>query len=239
MELSIVIPVYNESDNISPLLREIEQALAPRDDYEIIVVDDCSTDGTSAQLQALRRERPRLRVILHSENRGQSMALISGVRNARADWITTLDGDGQNDPADILRLIQARDGAPGGINLIAGIRRRRQDDWVKRLSSRIANRVRGGLLGDRFPDTGCGIKLFPRQAFLELPHFDHMHRFLPALFRRQGWNVIGVEVGHRPRMAGTSKYGTFDRLRVGVVDLLGVMWLLRRPCEVRTEEWIE
>lgn len=236
MELSIVIPVYNEADNITALLQEIRQALASRPDYEVIVVDDCSTDNTNTQLQALRAEISQLRVIRHTENSGQSMALITGVRNARADWIATLDGDGQNDPADILNLLQARDEKLDAICLIAGIRRRRQDSWVKRMSSRIANAVRGGLLGDHFPDTGCGIKLFPRQAFLDLPHFDHMHRFLPTLFQRQGWGVVGVNVGHRPRMAGTSKYGTFDRLRVGVVDLFGVMWLLRRPCEVRTEE---
>jgi dolichol-phosphate mannosyltransferase len=236
MELSIVIPVYNEADNITTLLKEIQQALDSGPEYEVIVVDDCSTDTTNDQLQAYRAGMPQLRIIRHARNSGQSTGVRSGVRHARADWIVTLDGDGQNDPADIPNLLKTRDEKGSDTTLVGGIRHQRKDTWVKRYSSRIANAVRGNMLGDNFPDTGCGIKLFPRQAFLTLPHFDHMHRFLPALFRRQGWDVVGVNVGHRPRMAGSSKYGTFDRLRVGVVDLFGVMWLARRPCDVQTEE---
>jgi dolichol-phosphate mannosyltransferase len=164
-------------------------------------------------------------------SRGQSFAILTGVRAARAPWIATLDGDGQNDPADITKLLAAREGvAPGGRGplLLAGFRRRRRDSWLKRLSSRVANGVRGRLVGDRTPDTGCGLKLFEREALLALPHFDHMHRFLPALFLRAGGQVVSVEVGHRPRTRGTSHYGMFDRLWVGIVDMIGVMWLIRR-----------
>jgi dolichol-phosphate mannosyltransferase len=172
-----------------------------------------------------------LRLVRHARRRGQSAALLSGVRAARGPWIATLDGDGQNDPADIPALLAARDKAAESgqaLQLIGGRRVNRRDRWLKRFSSKVANAVRRRLLGDATPDTGCGLKLFPRAAFLALPHFDHFHRFLPALIQRQGGAVISVDVSHRPRRAGRSHYGVFDRLWVGLFDLVGVMWLQRR-----------
>jgi len=229
MDLSVIVPVHNEEDNILPLLREITQALEGRLDYEIIYVDDGSTDGTAARLAEARRRHPRLRVLQHAQNCGQSTAMLSGVRAARAPWIATLDGDGQNDPGDILRLyrlVAAPEGrAPA---MVVGWRRRRNDTLVRRWSSRVANAVRRRLLGDGTPDTGCGLKVCSRDIYLALPYFDHMHRFLPALVQRAGETVISVPVGHRPRTAGTSKYGIGNRLWVGIVDLFGVMWLQRR-----------
>lgn len=230
MELSVVVPVRNEQDNILPLIAEIRAALDGRLDYEVVYVDDGSTDATAERLAAAQRDFPRLRVLTHARSCGQSAALASGVRAARGAWIATLDGDGQNDPADIPKLwavVHAAD-RPGDLQLVAGWRRRRQDSWLKRLSSRIANGVRARLLNDATPDTGCGLKLFPRAVFLELPYFDHMHRFLPALVQRNGGRSVSVEVNHRPRTRGASKYGVHNRLWVGIVDLLGVMWLQRR-----------
>jgi dolichol-phosphate mannosyltransferase len=172
---------------------------------------------------------PRLRVLRHAQSCGQSAALMTGFRAARGEWIATLDGDGQNDPADLPRLIAAREGTAGAnVQLIAGYRKKRQDNWLKRVSSRIANGVRSRLLGDATPDTGCGLKLIRRSTCLELPFFDHMHRFLPALVQRNGGATVSVEVNHRPRSRGVSNYGLFDRLWVGIVDLAGVMWLKRR-----------
>ena len=229
MELSVVIPVRNEAPNIAPLVREIAAALEGRLDYEIIYVDDGSRDETAAAVRALAREVPRLRLLRHRRSFGQSTAIRTGVKAARAPWIATLDGDGQNDPADIPKLWDmARAAASAPPLLIAGHRARRRDSTVKRLSSRIANWVRRGLLGDGTPDTGCGLKLFPRALYLELPFFDHNHRFLPALVRRAGGRVVSVPVNHRPRERGRSNYGTLDRLFVGIVDLFGVMWLMRR-----------
>ncbi len=230
MELSVVIPVRNEADNILPLVSEIRAALDGRADYEIVYVDDGSRDATAERLAEAARAGPRLRVIRHRASCGQSSAILSGVRAARAPWIATLDGDGQNDPADIPRLLAVlRDPAQTpNLQLIAGYRRRRRDSWLKRLSSRIANGVRARLLRDRTPDTGCGLKLIARAAFLALPHFDHMHRFLPALIQRNGGATVSVEVHHRPRVRGRSNYGLHNRLWVGIVDLLGVMWLQRR-----------
>ena len=241
MQLSVVIPVYNEVENIGPLLREVATALDGRLEYEIIAVDDGSTDGALAFLQGLRHGLPVLRLVRHRRNCGQSAALVSGVRAARGPLIATLDGDGQNDPADIPALYaeherQARQ--PGPV-LIAGHRARRQDRWLKRLSSRIANGVRQGLLRDDCPDTGCGLKLFSREIFLDLPHFDHLHRFLPALFKRAGARVVNVPVNHRPRLRGQSKYGVSNRLWVGVVDLFGVMWLQRRPCRPEVNDELQ
>lgn len=232
MQLSIVIPVFNETDNVEPLLTEINNVLEGRIDYEVIFVDDASRDDTCQRLMALRRRFPRLRVVRHLRNSGQSAAILTGVRAARADWIATLDGDGQNDPADIPRLLAVRDdpAAPISLQLVTGYRRRRHDDRLRRLSSWTANAIRGRLLGDRSPDTGCGLKLFSREAFLAIPHFDHMHRFLPALIQRNGGTVLTVAVNHRPRRYGDSKYGLFDRLWVGIVDLIGVLWLQRRSC---------
>jgi dolichol-phosphate mannosyltransferase len=238
MELSVVIPVFNECENIGPLLDEVSRAIHPGVHYEIIVVDDGSTDTTAESLAKLRVENPRLRIIRHHINRGQSAALVTGVAAARASWVVTLDGDGQNDPQDIGRLLTVcdQDGFLRPDRLITGLRRQRNDNFIRRVSSRIANAVRAGLLHDDCPDTGCGLKLFPREVFLALPRFDHMHRFLPALFRGNGCRVIAVDVNHRPRLRGVSKYGVFDRLWVGIVDILGVMWLQRRPCRAEARE---
>jgi glycosyltransferase involved in cell wall biosynthesis len=168
-------------------------------------------------------------LLRHSARSGQSAAVHSGVRAARAPWIATLDGDGQNDPHDLINLLAARgEPANAGVRLFMGNRTTRRDTWLRRLSSRIANGVRGGLLGDGTPDTGCGIKVFERETFLQLPVFDHMHRFLPALFQRAGSRVVSVPVNHRPRTRGRSKYGLHNRLWVGIVDLFGVMWLKAR-----------
>jgi dolichol-phosphate mannosyltransferase len=223
--LSVVIPVRNEAANIAPLVAEIEQALAGIA-HEIIYVDDGSTDATPAELRAAATCAP-LRHLRHRASCGQSAAVVTGVKAARGHWIATLDGDGQNDPADIPRLL-ARAEAEGGAILIAGHRVTRRDSWVKRRSSRIANAVRRWLLKDQTPDTGCGLKLFPRALFLDLPAFDHMHRYLPALVLRQGGRVVSEPVNHRPRLRGASNYGTLDRLLVGLYDLLGVAWLQRR-----------
>jgi len=223
MEISVVIPVCNEFDNVGPLAREIVAALTGRE-FEIIFVDDGSTDDTAAAVRALRQVIPEVRLLRHSFRSGQSAAVCSGVRYARAEWIATLDGDGQNDPADIPKLFEVRHSA----ELVMGNRVQRRDTWLRHLQSRVANGVRGRLLGDGTPDTGCGIKVMRRDVFLDLPRFDHMHRFLPALFLRAGARVVSVPVAHRPRERGTSKYGLFDRLWVGIVDIFGVMWLRRR-----------
>jgi dolichol-phosphate mannosyltransferase len=223
MEISVVIPVCNEFDNVGPLAREIVAALTGRE-FEIIFVDDGSTDDTAAAVRALRQVIPEVRLLRHSFRSGQSAAVCSGVRYARAEWIATLDGDGQNDPADIPKLFEVRHSA----ELVMGNRVQRRDTWLRHLQSRVANGVRGRLLGDGTPDTGCGIKVMRRDVFLDLPRFDHMHRFLPALFLRAGARVVSVPVAHRPRERGASKYGLFDRLWVGIVDIFGVMWLRRR-----------
>ena len=233
MDLSVVIPVKNEAGNIAPLVAEIAAALAigleGRVGYEIVYVDDGSDDSTGAEIRRLQASLPQLRLVHHARSCGQSAAIRSGVKAARGRWIATLDGDGQNDPADIpalWRLAQASSAMPP--LLIAGHRARRQDSWSKRQASRIANAVRRRLLHDDTPDTGCGLKLFPRALFLDLPYFDHMHRFLPALVLREGGIVHSVPVNHRPRERGISKYGVLDRLGVGIADLAGVMWLRRR-----------
>ena len=246
MQLSVVIPVRNEAENILPLLVAIHAALAGHSDFEVVYVDDGSSDATPARLAEALKAHPRLRVLAHAESCGQSAALVTGFRAARGEWIATLDGDGQNDPADIPKLLAARDGAggrastpastPSNLQLVAGYRKKRQDTWLKRFSSRVANGVRSRLLGDATPDTGCGLKLILRSAVLELPTFDHMHRFLPALIQRNGGATLSVEVNHRPRTRGTSNYGMFDRLWVGIVDLFGVMWLQRRAKRPRVRE---
>jgi dolichol-phosphate mannosyltransferase len=231
--LSVVVPVHNEVDNVTGLLEEIHAALEGALDFEVVFVDDASSDDTPRRLLDDAQRFPRLRVLRHRQNAGQSTAIATGVRNARGMLIATLDGDGQNDPADIPGLL-ARWRAEGGDSvghgplLLAGWRSTRNDTWLRRLSSRIANGVRGRLLGDGTPDTGCGLKLFERETFLTLPYFDHMHRFLPALVVRHGGRVISVPVRHRPRMRGQSHYGVWNRLWVGLVDLGGVMWLRRR-----------
>jgi dolichol-phosphate mannosyltransferase len=227
VQLSIVIPVKNEAPNIAPLVAEIHLALDALVGFEIVYVDDGSEDDTATAIRALQRSDPKLRLIRHRASCGQSAAVRTGIQAARGLWIATLDGDGQNDPADIPALWRLA--STGGPNrLYAGWRAKRQDSRVKLLSSRLANAIRARLLGDATPDTGCGLKLFERSLFLELPYFDHMHRFLPALVLRAGGEVVSVKVNHRPRERGTSNYGTFDRLWVGITDLLGVMWLQRR-----------
>jgi len=228
-QLAVVVPVHNEADNIAPLIAEINAALNGVCEFEIIYVDDGSTDRTPDVLQRIAAANPGLRVLHHRQCCGQSASIISGVAAARAAIIATLDGDGQNDPADIPALLSAFREAPGNDRaLIAGHRAKRRDTWIKRITSRIANRVRARLLGDDTPDTGCGLKVFARAAFVDLPRFDHMHRFLPALMIRAGGRVISIPVNHRPRERGASKYGTLDRLWVGIFDLIGVMWLQRR-----------
>ncbi len=230
LDLSVVIPVCNEQDNVEPLAREIHAALAGRHAFETIFVDDGSTDGTArAVLTARAAGMPEVRLIRHSKRSGQSAAVATGVREARAPWVATLDGDGQNDPADIPRLFDAvRQSNSPRLRLVMGNRTTRRDTWLRRLSSRVANGVRGGMLKDGTPDTGCGIKVFDRGVFMDMPRFNHMHRFMPALFQREGFEVISVPVNHRERTRGTSKYGLHNRLWVGIVDLFGVMWLIRR-----------
>jgi dolichol-phosphate mannosyltransferase len=230
MELSIVIPVRNEAGNIAPLVAEIVAAFDSAGvDYEIVYVDDGSTDETATEIARLQTSHRRLRLVSHAKSCGQSAAVRTGVKAARAPWIATLDGDGQNDPADIPSLWQIAKAAPATPPLlIAGHRARRQDGWTKRRASRIANAIRRAMLHDDTPDTGCGLKLFPRALFLGLPYFDHMHRFLPALVRRQGLDVAFVEVNHRPRMSGRSKYSNLRRLWASMGDLIGVVWLLNR-----------
>lgn len=234
--LSAVVPVRNEAPNILPLIDELRAVLADLGERhgagtEIVYVDDGSEDDTPARLaEAERFSGVPLRWLRHRRTCGQSAAIATGVRAAAGAWIATLDGDGQNDPADIPALLaralaEEEKGAPV---LIAGWRRARQDDWRKRMTSRLANAVRATVLGDATPDTGCGLKLFRREGFLDLPRFDHMHRFLPALYLRAGGRVVSVAVHHRPRRAGRSHYGTLDRLGAGLVDLAGVYWLMRR-----------
>lgn len=226
--LSVVVPVFNERDNIPPLVHEITAALRGVTAFEIVYVDDHSRDDSLAVLQALKAEVPELRVIQHVQQSGQSTAIRNGVKAARGAWIATLDGDGQNDPADIPKLIKARESADPLVKLFAGWRVNRQDSGSKRWASKWANAIRSNMLKDATPDTGCGIKLFEREAFLDLPYFDHMHRYLPALMQRAGWQTVSVPVNHRHRTAGVSKYNNLNRALVGIRDLRGVAWLITR-----------
>jgi dolichol-phosphate mannosyltransferase len=236
LPLSVVVPVHNERDNVLPLVEEIVAALRGRIAFEIVYVDDASRDDSLAVLREARARYPELRVVRHLVQAGQSAAVRNGVKAARGAWIATLDGDGQNDPADIPKLLAARDRADPAVKLFAGWRVDRRDDFVKRVSSKVANAVRSRLLRDATPDTGCGIKLVERETFLELPAFDHMHRFLPALVQRAGFRVESVPVNHRHRTRGVSKYGMWNRLWVGLADLRGVGWLIRRHRRTQTEE---
>lgn len=228
--ISVVVPVKNEQDNVEPLVREIAAALGGFAEFEIIYVNDGSTDNTASVLKHLKSAFPMLRVITHRSACGQSQAVATGVKHAKFEWIATLDGDGQNDPADIPALLNTLSypSQPANLQLLAGWRNKRQDTFVRKLSSKIANGVRSRFLKDSTPDTGCGLKVFARATFMELPHFDHMHRFLPALVQRNGGAVVSVPVNHRSRERGTSKYGIHNRLWVGIVDLFGVAWLQRR-----------
>ena len=228
MSLSVVIPVFNERDNIGPLVHEVVRHLRGRVAFDVICVDDHSEDDTRDVLAALKAEVPELRVLLHLQRSGQSAAIRTGVKQALSPWIATLDGDGQNDPADILKLLAAREAVDPRTRLFAGWRVDRKDTASKRWASRWANRIRQYLLRDDTPDTGCGIKLFERSTFLELPYFDHMHRYLPALMQRAGWATASIPVAHRPRRWGRSKYGNLGRALVGLRDLFGVSWLISR-----------
>ncbi|RTR07004.1 glycosyltransferase family 2 protein [Halomonas nitroreducens] len=223
--VSVIIPARDESGNLPSLLDEIARALAALD-HEVLVVDDGSRDGSWALLGARTARDPRLRPLRHAESAGQSTSVWQAGHAARGEWLATLDGDGQNDPADLPRLLaRARQ---GDVALVAGHRTTRHDDWLKRISSRIANGVRARLLQDATPDTGCGLKVIRREAFLRLPYFDHMHRFLPALVQAQGGRCVSLPVSHRPRGAGRSHYGVHNRLWAGLIDMAGVMWLRHR-----------
>ena len=235
-QLSVVVPVHNEEDNVAPLVGEIVAALRGLVDFEIVYVDDTSKDATLSRLRDLQATTPELRVIRHLSNAGQSTAVRNGVKAARAPWIATLDGDGQNDPADIPKLLAQRDAAACDIKLFAGWRVNRQDSGSKRWASKWANAIRARMLRDDTPDTGCGIKLFEREAFLDLPYFDHMHRYLPALMQRAGWKTVSVPVNHRHRTAGVSKYNNLNRALVGIRDLRGVAWLIVRSRRTAVEE---
>lgn len=236
-ELSVVVPVFNERDNITPLVEEIVAALRGRIAFEIVYVDDHSRDDSLAVLRALQQRHPELRVLHHVTQSGQSTAVRNGVKQARGTWVATLDGDGQNDPADIPKLLEARAKASPETRLFAGWRVNRQDSNSKRWASRLANAIRRRLLRDDTPDTGCGIKLFEREAFLDLPYFDHMHRYLPALMQRAGWQTVSVPVNHRARGAGVSKYNNLNRALVGIADLRGVAWLIRRAKRTAIQEF--
>ncbi len=235
-ELSVVVPVYNEEGNVAPLVAEIVAALRGRTAFEIVYVDDCSRDATLERLKQLQSHTPELRVVRHLSNSGQSTAIRNGVKAARADWIATLDGDGQNDPADIPKLLAERERAAPEVKMFAGWRVDRQDSGSKRWASKWANAIRARALRDATPDTGCGIKLFQRAAFLDLPYFDHMHRYLPALMQRAGWKTLSVPVHHRHRASGVSKYNNLQRAWVGLRDLRGVAWLIRRTRRTEVEE---
>lgn len=229
-DISIVIPAYNEAESIGALIGEIlETGL----DCEIVVVDDASTDETHQNLLRLKQTVPALKVIRHAGCYGQSAAITTGIRHAGGELIATMDGDGQNNPADIPKMVEAiLSGKNDNLRMVAGFRKKRDDPPWRIVSSKIANAVRQFFLRDDTPDTGCGLKVFYRSTFLNLPFFDHMHRFLPALVRMQGGDVISVEVSHRARLHGVSKYGTLNRLWVGIVDIVGVSWLRLRSKKV-------
>ncbi|WP_375413035.1 glycosyltransferase family 2 protein [uncultured Bradyrhizobium sp.] len=228
VDVSIVVPVRNEAGNVAPLIAEISAALDGRWAYEIIYVDDGSTDATSGQLAAMMRTRGNLRQIRHATSFGQSAAVRTGVRAARGAMVATLDGDGQNDPAFLPDLIAAVENGGDRVGLAAGQRVGRKDTGFKKVQSRIANGVRNTILRDGTRDTGCGLKAFRRDVFLSMPYFDGLHRFLPALVRREGYDIAYVDVIDRPRRSGVSNYGFFDRLWIGIMDLAGVWWLIRR-----------
>jgi dolichol-phosphate mannosyltransferase len=238
MDISVVIPVHNEEESIGDLINEITQALSANYQYEIIVVDDGSTDKTLDVLINIKQNLSTLRVVKHLSNSGQSTAVRTGVQFAKSPWIATLDGDGQNDPADIPNLYNELVGNQNSDPwlVVAGYRKKRKDTWLKRISSKYANGIRDRLLRDGTPDTGCGLKVFARDSFLALPYFDHMHRYIPALFQRQGGRVVSIEVNHRHRTRGVSKYGFHNRLWVSIVDILGVRWLQNRARLTKTEE---
>ena len=235
--VSVVVPVRNESENVAPLIAEIAGALDGRWNYEIIYVNDGSTDATAERLGTVMKQRGNLRQIRHAISSGQSAAVRSGVRAARGAIVATLDGDGQNNPVFLPDLIAAIEKGGESIGLAAGQRVGRKDTGFKKVQSRIANGVRNAILRDGTRDTGCGLKAFRRDVFLAMPYFDGLHRFLPALMRREGYEIAYVDVTDRPRHSGVSNYGFFDRLWIGIMDLAGVWWLIRRkkPTPVATE----
>jgi dolichol-phosphate mannosyltransferase len=235
--VSIVVPVRNEAENIAPVIAEIAAALDGRWNYEIVYVNDGSTDATGERLASIMKSRPNLRQIRHATSGGQSAAVRSGVRAARGAIVATLDGDGQNNPAFLPALVSAIEQGGERTGLAAGQRVGRKDTGFKKIQSRIANAVRSAILHDGTRDTGCGLKAFRRDVFLALPYFDGLHRFLPALVRREGYDIAYVDVIDRPRHSGVSNYGFFDRLWIGIMDLAGVWWLIRRkkPTPVATE----
>lgn len=229
--LSVVIPAHNEAEHLRMLVPETAAVLAPFIGFEIVVVDDASSDATPEVLRDLKRSMPFLSIVRHRKQCGQSTALMSGVDAARGQIVATMDGDGQNDPADLVQMInqyQSCLSTGGGSAVICGHRVQRRDSRWRKVSSRIANRIRSFVLGDATPDSGCGIKLFSRGDFQRLPRFDHMHRFLPALFRRDGSLIVSVPVKHRPRLSGRSHYGTIGRTLAGIIDMMGVFWLNSR-----------
>ena len=229
-DVSVVVPVFDEEGAAPGLAREIAAAFAGRP-HEILFVDDASGDQTATRLQALRHELPQLRVLQHGANAGQSRAIRTGVLACRSAVVVTLDGDGQNDPADAPRLVARLVSGSPTLGMVAGRRARRQDSAAKRWGSRLANALRRRLLRDGADDTGCGLKVMRREAYLRLPYFDHMHRYLPALMLREGFQIAFEDVGHRPRTSGRSKYSNLGRLRVSVSDLAGVLWLTGRARE--------
>ena len=235
--VSVVVPVRNEADNVAPLVKEIVSVLDGRWAYEIIYVNDGSTDATGERLCELMKNHPQLRQLRHATSCGQSAAVRSGVRAARGAIVATLDGDGQNNPAFLPELILAIENGGDRVGLAAGQRVGRKDTGFKRWQSRAANAVRNAVLHDGTRDTGCGLKAFRREVFLSMPYFDGLHRFLPALVRREGFHIAYVDVIDRPRHSGVSNYGFFDRLWIGILDLFGVWWLIRRkkPTPVATE----
>ena len=228
LRISIVVPVRNEEGNIAPLVRDIESACTDIGAFELVYVDDGSSDGTAAGLAGLAATRPWLRVVRHAQSCGQSAAVRSGVRAATAPIVATLDGDGQNDPSFIPAMLAQLEAAGPSAGLVQGQRVGRKDTGFKRMQSRIANKVRGAILKDGTRDTGCGLKCFRRDMYLALPYFDALHRFMPALVVREGFDVLHHEVRDRQRLTGVSNYGFFDRLWVGILDLAGVWWLIRR-----------
>lgn len=231
-KVSVVVPVRNETGNIAPLVAEIAAALDGKWRFEIVYINDGSTDGTDAELKRLMAKHPWLRRVRHAQSCGQSAAVRTGVSAARAPLVVTLDGDGQNDPAFIPAMLQALEAGAPRVGLIAGQRVGRKATGFKKIQSRIANGVRGAVLRDGTRDTGCGLKAFRRDVFMALPYFDGLHRFLPALVRRDGFDIGYVDVIDRPRGQGVSNYGLWDRLWVGILDLIGVWWLLRRKRRV-------
>ena len=237
--ISVIVPVHNEAENVTSLLAELSSVDVNGIPLEFVFVDDASDDETLNVLKTLQISEPRLRILCHDKTAGQSTAIRTGVVNASCGWIVTMDGDGQNDPADIPKFVQALDGhLPGEVPfLVAGDRSHlRKDSTVKRITSKIANSIRNFLLKENCPDSGCGMKLFSRESFLNLPYFNHMHRFLPTLYLRSGGKILMVATNHRPRNHGSSHYGTWGRMWAGIVDLLGVMWLRRRAISVAVKE---